>query len=450
MKSPVMQAVTPKQQLTLFDATSIIIGIVIGVGIYETSPTIAASVTTSSWLMLVWLLGGVLSLTGALCYAELATRYPEEGGDYVYLNRAWGRHLGFLFAWAGFWIVRPANIGAIAFIFSHYAQQVFSPGSNASMQFAIAVVILLTVANILGVKSGKWLQNILTAVKVTGLLLVITAGLLITVPEFSVSTEKNPESNIYLAMILVLFTYGGWSNISYVAGEVIEPQKNILHSLVVGTISITIIYLVINMVFLKTLGLDGMSNSNAIATELLHVTIGDKSAVFISILICVTCLNTINGMIFTEARVYYALGREHTFYHLLGTWHKKLDAPVWSLFFQATITIAMIIIIGADENAFERLVVLSAPLHWFFFLLTGLALFKFRLQTADQSHGFKVPLYPWLPALFCLSTVFMLVASTSYAIEQHQPEIYWIIIMVLLGIIVSYFDRKVEIESRHN
>ena len=239
MNQPALYTGGPKQQLTMLDAISIIIGIVIGVGIYQTSPVIAASVTAPAWLILIWIIGGLLSLVGALCYAELATAYPEEGGDYVYLTKAWGRRMGFLFAWAGFWIVRPANIGAIAFIFAHYAQQIIPlrSGHSGLTIYAASLVILLTLANIVGVKSGKWLQNIMTMAKVFGLLMIITIGLFFanTIDTGLVNHKPHTDNNLYLAFILVLFTYGGWSNISYVAAEVIYPEKNILRSLVAGT-----------------------------------------------------------------------------------------------------------------------------------------------------------------------------------------------------------------------
>jgi len=163
---------------------------------------------------------------------------------------------------------------------------------------------------------------------------------------------------------------------------------------------------------------------------------------FISLLICITCISTVNGMIFTEARIYYALGKEHRLYQLLGVWDRHLDAPVWSLTFQAIITVVLIMLLGTDENAFERLVVFSAPLHWFFFLMVGLTLFRFRMQDKKIRTGFRVPLYPWTPILFCLSTLFMLYASLAYAYEQRLPEAYWIIIIMVAGIVASYYDPE--------
>jgi len=434
----------PRQQLNFYDALSIIIGIVIGAGIYETTPLIAKSIAQPVWLIGIWITGGIISLIGALCYAELATTYPEEGGDYVFLTRAYGRKTGFLFAWAGFWLVKPANIGAIAFIFARYAQQVLplQLDGNEFITYAIAAVVLLTIFNINGVQTGKWIQNLLTLVKVLGLLMIIVIGLLFVVPvnETIRQGSISQDTDIYLAMILVLFTYGGWNSISYVAAEVIEPQKNILRSLITGTCFVTLIYIVINFAFLHALGIHGMMNSQSIASDVVRLSFGEPGAMAISFLICITCLGNINGMIFTNARVYYAMGQEHQLYSWLGHWNLRLDSPVRSLTLQAIITLAMVILMGANEDAFARLVLFSAPLHWFFFLMVGIALFILRRKQKVTKGSYKVPFYPWLPIVFCLSTIFVLYASLSYAYSQAHPEAYVIIAVMLIGIAASLYD----------
>ncbi len=434
----------PKQQLKLYDALSIIVGIVIGAGIYETTPLIAKSIAQPVWLISIWIIGGIISLVGALCYAELATTYPEEGGDYVFLTRAYGRKTGFLFAWAGFWLVKPANIGAIAFIFARYAQQVLplQLDGNEFIAYAVAAIVLLTMLNINGVQTGKWIQNMLTLVKVLGLLMIVVIGLFFVVPVNETIRQESitQDIDIYLVMILVLFTYGGWSNISYVAAEVVEPQKNILRSLIIGICLVTFIYVAINLAFLHALGIHGMMNSQSIASDVVRLSFGEPGAMAISFLICITCLGNINGMIFTNARVYYAMGQDHQLYSWLGHWNWQLDSPVRSLTLQAIITLALVILMGANEDAFERLVVFSAPLHWFFFLMVGVALFILRSKQTAKKESFKVPFYPWLPVVFCFSTGFLLFASLSYAYSQRHPEAYVIIAIMLIGIAASLYD----------
>ncbi len=434
----------PKQQLKLYDALSIIVGIVIGAGIYETTPLIAKSIAQPVWLISIWIIGGIISLVGALCYAELATTYPEEGGDYVFLTRAYGRKTGFLFAWAGFWLVKPANIGAIAFIFARYAQQVLplQLDGNEFIAYAVAAIVLLTMLNINGVQTGKWIQNMLTLVKVLGLLMIVVIGLFFVVPVNETIGQESitQDIDIYLVMILVLFTYGGWSNISYVAAEVVEPQKNILRSLIIGICLVTFIYVAINLAFLHALGIHGMMNSQSIASDVVRLSFGEPGAMAISFLICITCLGNINGMIFTNARVYYAMGQDHQLYSWLGHWNWQLDSPVRSLTLQAIITLALVILMGANEDAFERLVVFSAPLHWFFFLMVGVALFILRSKQTAKKESFKVPFYPWLPVVFCFSTGLLLFASLSYAYSQRHPEAYVIIAIMLIGIAASLYD----------
>jgi len=433
----------PTRQLSLFDAACIIVGIVIGAGIYETTPAIAGSVTTPVWLMLFWLIGGLLTLSGALCYAEIITRHPQEGGDYVFLNKAYGRKAGFLFAWSGYWVVRPANIGAVSFIFARYANDILplNSGGYDLMIYAVAAVITFTAVNIMGVRTGKWSQNILTVLTVVGLLIVIAAGLLISLPSLPAMTGNGltAGSNYYLALILVLFTYGGWSNIAYVAAEVRQPQKNILRSLALGILLITAIYILVNLAFINVLGLQGMVESKSVASDMIRTVAGEPGALLISLLICITCLGNVNGMLLTESRIYYALGREDRHYRFLGTWSQQLDSPVWSLTLQAAITLTMIVLLGGDENAFERLVVLSAPLFWLFILMVSISLFLFRYRDETTMNTiYSVPLYPWLPAVFVLANLFLLYASLAYAWQQGYPEVIWIGIVLITGILASF------------
>jgi len=442
--------VTPKKQLTLFDAVSIILGIVIGAGIYETTPLIARSVPDSFWLICIWIAGGLISLTGAACYAELTTTYPNEGGDYVFLTRAYGRRMGFLFTWAQFWLIQPANIGAIAYIFARYADQIWplSMGHTGLMIYSIVAVVVLTLVNISGVWSGKWTQNVITTAKVLGLLLIIIIGLFLVVPASAEPQASTVPMDLEFAMILVLFTYGGWSNISYVAAEVKNPQKNILRSLLLGTTFITLIYILVNLAFIHTLGFTGVAGSTSVASDVINVYFGEAGTIIISALICITCLGNINGMIFTHARIYYALGREHRLYGWLGTWSKRFDAPVVALFLQASITLALVICLGYQDDAFQRLVIFSAPLHWFFFLLVALSLFILRTRDSHIMRQYHVPLYPFTPLLFSLTTLFMLYASLSYAWQHRYSEASWIVVIMLIGILLSLYDPPVQAQDK--
>ncbi|MEE9160205.1 MAG: APC family permease, partial [Gammaproteobacteria bacterium] len=211
-------------------------------------------------------------------------------------------------------------------------------------------------------------------------------------------------------------------------------------SLIISICLVTLIYVAINFTFLHVLGIHGMMNSQSIASDVVRLSFGEPGAIAISFLICITCLGNINGMIFTNARVYYAMGQDHQLYSWLGHWNWQLDSPVRSLTLQAIITLALVILMGANEDAFERLVVFSAPLHWFFFLMVGVALFILRSKQTAKKESFKVPFYPWLPVVFCFSTGLLLFASLSYAYSQRHPEAYVIIAIMLIGIAASLYD----------
>ncbi|MGH8119961.1 MAG: APC family permease, partial [Gammaproteobacteria bacterium] len=242
-----------------------------------------------------------------------------------------------------------------------------------------------------------------------------------------------------LAMIMVLFTYGGWNNISFVAAEVRNPERNILRALILGTALITAIYILVNLAFIQTLGYSGVAGASSVASDLMQDYSGKGGTLLISILVCLTCLGNLNGIILTNARIYYALGRDYSAYRWLGVWNARLDAPVTALTLQAAIALAMIIGLGHTDNAFQSLVIFSAPLYWFFFTLVVLSLFILRRTDPHTVRPWHVPFYPVTPLLFTLVTGFMLYASLSYAWQQWQAMIYIIIAVAGTGLLASFY-----------
>lgn len=441
----------PKRRLSLFDAVSIIVGIIIGAGIYEATPTIARSVGSVGAMLGVWVLGGVMSLVGAFCYAELTTAYPRDGGEYVFLTRAFGRRMGFLFAWAGFWIIRPGNIGAMAFIFARYAQQLLPlplSDHHAILAYAAGSVILLTAVNVLGVRTGTWTQNILTVVKVVGLLAVFAVGLFLAVPHPDPTAGPRlvgyiDITDLRLAIILVLFTYGGWNEVAAVAAEVRAPRKNLPRALLLGIFAVTAIYLLGNLAFLRVLGFDGTQRSDAVAADVLREWAGAPGAVFISLLICVSCLGAVTGMIFTGSRVLYAAGAEHAPYRWLARWNPRLGTPARPLVLQGICTLALLVAFGLYSNGFERLVIFTTPLFWFFFALSGVSLLVLRWRDPDVPRPYRVALYPFMPLLFIASCLFMLHAGVTYAWDQGQREAFlWTVGLMAVGVLVSFVHKE--------
>jgi len=435
----------PQRQLSLFDTTNIIVGIIIGASIFESTPLIANGAPTAGWLPVLWIAGGLLSLIGALCYAELATAYPTSGGDYVYLSRSFGRSIGFLFAWSQLWVVRPGSIGAFAYVFARYANELLPIGKGpaALVTYAVASILVLTVVNILGVPLGKRTQNVLTLAKLLGLAAVVVVGMLFTSPQAAgapVAAKPLALSDLYLPMILILYAFGGWNEMAYVAAEVRRPEKNIFRSLVLGTVATTAIYVLLTVAFLHALGLGGTRSASAVAADVLAVPFGHSGRVLISLLICISVLGGMNGLIFTGARIYYAMGKDHRLYARLGQWNPRLGTPVNSLVVQGLITLALVIGFGLSANGFSSMVNFTTPVFWIFFLLVGLSLFVLRWREPRVARPYRVPLYPLVPILFCASSLFMVYASITWAVANKSSDALWSIGLLAVGVVLAVWE----------
>ncbi len=436
----------PRRELTLFDSTCIIVGIIIAAGIYRSSPDVARLAPSATVLVGLWLAGGALSLLGALCYAELATAYPQEGGDYVYLTRAFGRRVGFLFAWCQLWIVRPGSIGAMAYAFAEYANRIWpraegGRGAYVLVMYAAASIAILTTVNMLGVREGKWTQNVLTVAKVIGLTAIVAVGLLHAAPASTAPVTATASSGLSwadmgLAMIFVLFTYGGWNEMAYVAGEVKEPRKNILRALLLGTLAVTVIYVSVNLAFLHGVGLNGARQAT-VAADVLELGIGPWAGLTMSLLICISALGAINGQIFTGSRIYFAMGREHRLYAWLGRWNTRRGTPLCSLLIQGAITVLLVVCFGLSRDGFESMVKFTTPGFWFFLMLVGGAVFVLRLREPAVDRPCRVPGYPVTPALFCLSCAWLVYASLAHAVEHRSWEALWSMGVLLVGAVMS-------------
>lgn len=446
--TPPAAGAQPQRRLSLFDTTSMIVGIIIGSGLYETTPVIAGNVPSAVWLILGWLLGALFSLVGSLCYAELATTYPADGGDYVYLTRAFGRALGFLFAWAQLWVIRPGSIGAMTYVFGRYATQLVSLGPYSFTIYAAGAVLVISGINILGVREGKWTQNALTSAKLLGLSIVMIVGLTCRAPleQAPPALEEAPNYNVGLALILVVFTYGGWNDIAYAAAEVRNPERNILRALLLGVFAVATIYVGVNLAFVHALGLQGFAASRAVAGDVAALGLGDWGRRGIAILICISTLGAINGMIFTGARIYYAMGRDHSLFALVGRWSSRFGTPAWSLVIQAACTLLAVVgfgVIGSETQGggFQRLIDFTTPVFWSFLLLTGLSVIVLRERDPERTRPFGVPWYPLLPAVFCTGAAGIVFAGVLHAIEARSWAALWAAGLMAPGVVLAFISR---------
>ena len=416
-------AAAPRPILRVTDAVALIVGIVVGAGIFRTPSLVASNIGSEGAVLLAWLLGGAVSLVGALCYAELASAYPDAGGDYHYLGRAFGKRLAFLFAWARLTVIPTGSIALLAFVFGDYASQLFRLGDFSPSIYAALLVAALTGLNLMGIQQGKWTQNLLTVVEVLGLLLVIITGLAFAVPHAS---EAPAGQEIYqsgsvassgawgLAMVFVLLTYGGWNEAAYISAELRGARHNIMWALVWSILLVTGLYLLANAAYLRGLGLSGMAQSETVAADLMLRAGGERAGQLISFLIAISALTSANATILMGARTNYALGRDFRPFAALGRWHERAGTPTNALLVQGVISLALVCLGTLTRKGFETMVEYTAPVFWFFFLLTGLSLFVLRAREPEVPRPFRVPLYPLTPILFCLTSAYLLYSSIAY------------------------------------
>ncbi len=398
--------------LRVIDAVGLIVGTVVGAGIFRLPSLVAANAGTERAMILAWVMGGVVSLIGALCYAELASTYPHPGGDYHYLGRAFGRKVAFLFAWARISVIQTGSIAVLSYVLGDYATGLFSLGPFSSPLYAALCVVLLTALNVAGVRAGKTAQNLLTAVEVLGLVLVVSAGLLVA-PTTPTVTAASGSPAFGLAMVFVLFTYGGWNEAAYISAEV-HGRRDILRALVWSLGLVTVLYVLVNWAYLRGLGLAGMAGSSAVAADLLDRAFGAGGSRLVAIIVVVSTLTSVNATIFTGARSAYALGRDFRVFSRLGRWQSGPGTPVNALLTQGAAALALVLLGAATRKGVVTMVEYTAPVFWLFFLLTGVSLFVLRTRDPRTPRPFRVPLYPLTPLLFCATCVYLLHNSLSY------------------------------------
>jgi APA family basic amino acid/polyamine antiporter len=465
-------------RLGLWDAVSIIVGIIIGVGIFENPTSIFAKVPGPEWAFLIWGLGGLLALLGAFCFAELASTYPRSGGEYVYLTRAYGPLIGYLFAWAQLAIIRPGSIGALAYVVAEYGAKLWDLNSMQTFLFAILSVVSLTAINILGVTLGKNTQNFLTLAKVLGLGAIVVVGfgwgnamrhshfLSLTAASSAGLGASAIDQGLWLpsaapllatfgqvgwfanGMILALWAYSGWNEAAYIVAEVKNGRRNIPLALIVGTMAVTAIYLIVNAAFLFALGFQ-RARGDAVPATVLSLAAGEQGANAISILIIISALGAINGMIFTTARIFSEFGSDHRLFEPLSRWSRRWGTPVRALVTETIMSVVLLFGVSVwvslqgtldIKDGFEKMIDVTAAPFWLFFLLTGISLFVLRAKDPDLVRPFRVPGYPLVPLVFCLCCACMVFGAIKY----NPLESLIGLGIILLGVIFYFLPRKIK------
>lgn len=416
------------RQLTGWDAAAVILGVVIGSGIFAFPSLVAANVSNAWVLLGLWLCGGAVALMGALCYAELSSTYPDVGGDYAFLRRAYGPELSFLFVWGRMTVIQTGAIAAAAFIGGNYLAEKVSLGAYSAGIYAALIVLALTALNLAGLRFGKWTQHILVASVLCGLLLIVITGFRLWLTGEAQAAGGNAGtagsgftetvSMIGLAMIFVLYSYGGWNEAAYLSAEVQQPKRDIPRALLLGIGTISLVYLLVNLALLAGLGQAGMADSSAVAADLMRAAWGDGGVMLISLLVFIAVLSTVNASIITGGRSNFALGRDYPrAFGFMRHWRERRGVPPMALLVQVGITLLLIALAsgGIEEEGLEAVVAYTAPAFWLFIALVGLAVMILRCWDGERQRPFRVPFYPLTPFLFCTFCIYMLYSAIAHA-----------------------------------
>jgi len=414
----------PLPALSTFDATMIVCGIVIGGGIFALPPLVASTSGSVGGMFAAWVLGAVLTLVGSLCYAELASTFPHAGGDYHYLTRAFGRDVSFFFGWARVVVTTTGPTAVHAYIFGEYASRLVSLGSASPAMYAALVVVLLTALNILGLKESSRTQNVITLLLIAGMALVAFGGFRTAAPSMQ-ALGQAPASPALLgsALVFVLFTYGGWNEAAYISAELRGGRRAILTALLAAIAVITALYLVFVAAMDIGLGFEGLKSSHAPAADVAGRAFGSFGQTLIATIVCLSVLASSNATMIVGARSNYALGLDWPIVSFMSRWDRKRDVPVPAFLVQGGITLALVAFAAYEQSQVRTIVEFTAPVFWFFFMLTGVALFVLRKKYAHVARPFSVPLYPVLPLVFVGTCAFLLWSSLAYAQSQHALQV---------------------------
>ena len=411
----------PRDTLSLLDGLALVVGMVVGVGIFAAPSLVAQFAGNGPTYLLLWLLGGLLTLVGALCYAELATRFPNAGGEYHFLSRAYGRPVALLFAWARCTVIQTGAIALVAFVYGDYAQAVVPLGAYGTAIHAASIVVVFTAINMAGTLQGKVAQQLFTTVDLAAMGMLIVAAIVVALTTGAPVAATAPAASgapsygmLGLAMVFVLLTYGGWNEAAYISAELRDGRRNMVRVLAVSIVTVTAIYVLVAWAYLYVLGLDGLRKSNAIAADVVRAAFGPAGATVLSVFVCGAAISTLNATIFTGARVFYALGRDLSSLRMFGVWSPQGENPRNAFMLQGALALVLVAIGALSRDGFKTMVEYTSPVFWLFMLLTGFSLFVFRRRTSAPAGHFRVPLYPLTPLIFMASCLWMFYSSLVY------------------------------------
>lgn len=417
MPEPSPRPVTYARRLGLFSATMAVIGGIIGSGVFLGPEVVAARVGSATLTLAAWIVGGVIALAGAFCFAELGARQPRAGGGYVYLRDAFGAFPAFLYGWALLLVIATGATAAVAVTFAHYAVALLGWSGRATLPLAVGAIALLSAVNYVGVKPAAVTQNVFTLLKLAALAGLIAAGLLGTAPPAPAAPSglgavaRVPRDAWAVgaalggALVPVLFAYGGWQQTNFIAEELVAPERDLPRALVAGVLGVVVVYLAANLAYLRLLGAVGLAASAAPAADAMARVLGSAGTRLISAGIAVSTFGFLNLVILVTPRVFQAMAADGVFFPQLARLHASHRTPTGAILFMGGWSSLL-----ALSGTYAQLLDYVVFGDWIFFGLTAATLFRGRPR-AGPGPGFRVPLYPWTPALFVLAAGYVVASS---------------------------------------
>ncbi len=435
-----------KKSLTLYGLVMIAAGACIGSGIFLVPSSIAKTLPSPSFILIAWFIGGIFTLTGALTYAELGAKFPKTGGVYVFLREAFGDLTAFLYGWSLLTVVTSGAIAALGLGFAVYFNKIIGLGADWNVIVAISAIVFLTIINIIGVKVGEIVSSTLTTLKLIGIGIVVFIGVFLyqNAPEISwelaVTTGNEASKSLFssfaVAMIGVLWSYGGWYHASFLAGETRNAKKTVPRAMIIGTIIVMITYISINYAYLRLLSIDEIQNSGAAAADAVS-KFHPSGGLFIAILIAISIFGTTSIYTMSAPRIYFTMAQDGLFFKGLARIHPYYKTPINAILIQSGWAILLVLF----WQTFESLITYVVFIDWVFLMLGALTIFTFRKRSnslENDPEAYKTPLYPFIPAFFVIICAILIMATLIEKPEQALAGA----VLLGLGFGVYYLFKK--------
>ena len=409
------------RRLGMLDGTAIVIGIVIGSGIFVLPNLIARSLPSASAILAVWVVAGLLSFLGALAYAELGAMLPATGGQYVYLREAYGPLCAFVSGWTFMLAVLAGGSAWLAVTFSIYAGYFVSLTPAAAKALSIALIAVLSAINYVGVREGAWVQRIFTGLKIAGLLVLIGGALLSPHRAAPAAAPTLAAMHFGVAMAACLMAYNGWSYVSFVAGEMRDPRKNLLRAMVAGMAAVALLYVSANIAYLKVMSIAQIAVTDRVGADLATRTMGPIGGTFVSSIVLLSIVGAVNGCILTGARIPFAQARDHLFFARFGEVHPRFQTPGFAIICSG-IWIAILILTGSYETLYSYSILAA----WIFYTLSVGAVFVLRRKLPDVDRPYRMWGYPYTLWLFVAVSVWFMADAL---VTETRPSLMAFVIV---------------------